>query len=76
MTRTGWFPRCLKPVRPGFYDCAVRVAGGFCTIWRLEWDGVGFLVPFPMVVRKWRGLTRRSHSAQSRQVNRKKKAGA
>jgi hypothetical protein len=56
--RTKWYPRHIFPVRNGEYQCVVRIMGGFHTEWNLEWDGKGFLVPFPMVVYKWRGLTK------------------
>ena len=65
--KTRWFLRCVKPVRNGMYECRVRVAGGLSTLWMLEWDGVGFLVPFPMVVYSWRG--------QAKAVHRKSVAG-
>jgi hypothetical protein len=34
--------------------------GGFTTLWDLEWDSKGFLVPFPMVVYQWRGQTKKA----------------
>ena len=55
---TPWVPRHIEPVRNGFYDCVVRIPGGLVTFWRLEWDGIGFKVPMPMIVREWRGLTK------------------
>ena len=58
--RTPWFQRDTKPVHRGTYECAVKISSGVPTLlWQLEWDGVGFLVPFPMVVLYWRGLVRR-----------------
>jgi hypothetical protein len=35
-------------------------------LWRLEWDGTGFLVPFPMMVQCWRGMTKAAHRAASK----------
>jgi hypothetical protein len=59
MKKTKWFPRKTPPVRQGLYECAVRLCGlqrGLIVWGLLEWDGKGFLVPCPMVVRQWRGL--------------------
>ena len=57
--KTRWFPRALQPVRRGEYECAVRISRSVPPIlWNLEWDGVGFRVPCPMVVEHWRGLTK------------------
>jgi hypothetical protein len=63
--RTKWFPRHVRPVRPGFYECAVRLTSmqRSLMLWQLEWDGKGFLVPVPMVVHQWRGLTKKAHDA-------------
>lgn len=50
------------PARPGWYECAVRLCGlqrGLIVWGLLEWDGVGFRVPVPMVVKLWRGLRAR-----------------
>lgn len=60
--RTRWFPRSEAPVRHGRYECTVRVSSSVPPLmWGLlEWDGTGFLVPMPMVVLQWRGLTRRA----------------
>jgi hypothetical protein len=45
------------PTRKGFYDCGIRLySSGPVMAWRLEWDGIGFLVPCPMYVHQWRGL--------------------
>jgi len=58
--RTPWFPRDVKPVHHGTYECAVRISSSVpALLWQLDWDGVGFLVPFPMVVLHWRGLVKR-----------------
>jgi hypothetical protein len=58
--RTPWFPRSINPVHPGTYECGVRISSSVPTmLWELEWDGRGFLVPFPMIVRQWRGLVKR-----------------
>jgi len=34
--------------------------------WHLEWDGVGFLVPMPLIVRHWRGMTKRAFQAAAK----------
>lgn len=61
MRKTRWFPHSVKPVRVGTYECAVRITSSAPLIlWMLEWDGSGFLVPCPMVVHHWRGLTKTS----------------
>lgn len=59
--RTPWFPRNTPPTRPGLYECGVRWTSAMPTLalWALEWDGVGFKVPIPMVVHQWRGLAKR-----------------
>jgi hypothetical protein len=59
--KTRWFPRHVEPVNHGLYECVVRLPGGVLTRWMLEWDGVGFLVPCPMMVRQWRGMTKAAH---------------
>lgn len=58
LKRTPWFPRETLPVRPGVYECAVRWTSAmrYPVVWKLEWDGKGFLVPIPMIVYHWRGL--------------------
>lgn len=61
--KTRWFPRHVPPVRNGVYQCHVRIAGGLVGQWDLEWDGKGFRVPFPMVVYRWRGMTKAAHDA-------------
>ena len=59
--KTRWFPRDVKPVRVGTYECAVRISRAVPPLlWKLEWDGVGFLVPFAMIVLRWRGLTKKA----------------
>lgn len=60
--KTRWFPRHIEPVRPGQYECAVRLPGirHALVLWSLVWDGKGFLVPVPMSVHQWRGLTKRA----------------
>lgn len=62
---TRWHLRETPPVRPGEYECFVRICPGGYVIWpeKLYWDGAGFLVPFPMVVKQWRGLTKQGHDA-------------
>lgn len=60
--RTKWFPRRVGPVRPGVYECAVKFSSSVpMMLWKLEWDGTGFLVPIPMVVYWWRGMTKKAH---------------
>lgn len=58
--KTCWYPRHIEPVRNGAYECIVRTMGGMVGNWTLEWDGKGFLVPFPMVVYRWRGQTKKA----------------
>jgi hypothetical protein len=62
--KTRWYPRHIHPVRDGTYECLVRIMGGLHTHWMLEWDGSGFRVPAPMVVKKWRGQTYKAWSKQ------------
>lgn len=62
--RTKWLPIHARPVRLGKYECHVRIMGGLQGTWMLEWDGVGFLVPFPMIVYRWRGLTKKAYKAE------------
>ena len=59
--KTPWFPRHINPVRNGAYECHIRIACGGRTLWMLEWDGVGFIVPIPMGVFHWRGQTKAAH---------------
>jgi hypothetical protein len=60
--RTRWFPRHCLPMRLGPFECLVRVSSRVPLIrWMLEWDGKGFLVPFPMIVVRWRGMTKQAH---------------
>lgn len=62
--RTKWFPRHVQPARVGEYECAVQITSSAPPIlWRLNWDGIGFHVPVPMIVRQWRGLTKKAHTA-------------
>jgi hypothetical protein len=58
--KTKWFPRKINPVRNGTYECVVLIARCLFN-WKLEWDGHGFLVPFPMVVKHWRGQTKKAY---------------
>lgn len=61
---TRWFPRHVQPARLGTYECVVRISSRVpAFLWRLEWDGTGFIVPIPMMVDRWRGLTKRAHAA-------------
>lgn len=60
---TRWFNRSEFPARHGFYECAVRIAGGMGHgIWpeKLWWDGTGFHCKIPTVVLQWRGLAEES----------------
>lgn len=65
--KTRWFPRDVSPVRNGQYECIVQISRSVPPLrWPLEWDGTGFLVPFPMIVHRWRGQTKRAaHKDQS-----------
>ena len=63
--KTKWFPRHIHPVRVGEYECVVQISRSMpLFLWRLEWDGVGFKVPFPMIVHRWRGRTRATPAPQ------------
>ncbi len=58
---TRWYPRSTPPVRRGLYECAAQISRSVPPIrWMLEWDGVGFLVPCPMAVLRWRGRTKKA----------------
>jgi len=60
--KTKWFPRDIRPVRNGEYECLVRITSSApLYAWPLPWDGKGFLVPFPMVVVRWRGQTKHAY---------------
>lgn len=62
--KTRWYPRNIKPVRVGMYQCAVKFSSSVPMMnWPLEWDGTGFLVPIPMCVYWWRGMTKKAHDA-------------
>ena len=64
--RTHWFllRRDGYPVRPGIYECGIRISSSLPVMaWELEYDGIGFLVPIPMMVHQWRGLTKKAHDA-------------
>ena len=66
MKKTKWFPRDTQPTRPGLYKCAVLITSAQKSLinWGLlEWDGVGFLVPCPMIVKQWRGLRHKPSNA-------------
>lgn len=56
--RAKWRKRNEHPKKPGMYECAVQWTSAMPKLatWNLEWDGHGFLVPFPMVVHWWRPL--------------------
>ena len=57
--RTRWFPRNIHPVRTGIYECRVLISRiGPKVLWDLKWNGEGLIVPFPMAVVHWRGLTK------------------
>lgn len=61
--KSRWFPRSVSPVHHGIYECGVVITSmqrGLFS-WHLEWDGNGFIVPCPMVVKKWRGVTKAEH---------------
>ena len=62
--RTPWFSRDQWPVNHGFYECHAKITSSAPPFkFDLEWDGVGFLVPFPMVIVRWRGLKHRPRGA-------------
>lgn len=62
--KTRWYQQGVDPVRRGFYECAVQISRSLpCILWSLEWDGIGFLVPCPMIVRQWRGQTLKAFRA-------------
>ena len=67
--RTRWFLRQVHhPMRTGFYECSVHISSAMPPLrWVLEWDGNGFLVPIPMVVLKWRGLTKKAFTEATRE---------
>jgi hypothetical protein len=58
--KTRWYPRDVLPVRKGYYECGIRISNAqkYSFLWMLKWDGVGFIVPVPMIVDKWRGRTK------------------
>jgi hypothetical protein len=59
--RTQWFKtRDTYPVRPGIYECGVIFTSmqRGAILLKLEFDGVGFLCPTPMLVPMWRGMTK------------------
>jgi hypothetical protein len=59
--RTKWFKRYEPPVRNGEYECLVMVTSlAPLFIWNLQWDGIGFITPMPMVVKFWRGQTKKA----------------
>ena len=62
--KTKWFPNRMRPVRNGVYECIVRFGGGQF-LWMLKFDGVGFLVPFPMQVVQWRGQTKKAAAGEA-----------
>lgn len=64
--RSRWFPRSVKPSERGVYECGVKVTSSQRRpmLWDLEFDGTGFLVPFPMIVCQWRGLARPPRSSK------------
>ncbi len=59
--RTKWFKtKDTYPVRVGEYECGVMITSmqKNLFLWRLHFDGKGFLCPVPMRVPMWRGLTK------------------
>lgn len=66
--RNRWAPRNVHPVRNGEYECVVRISSRVPPmLWPLEWDGNGFIVPFPMIVIRWRGMTKKAYDAAIQQ---------
>ena len=64
---TPWIDRTLPPIRHGEYECVVWFTSSAPSfIKKLYWDGRGFVVPFPMVVDYWRGLTKAAHRSAQR----------
>lgn len=65
--RTRWFKRNqVAPVRPGVYECGVLITSAQRNLFlqKLEYDGIGFLVPVPIMrVIVWRGMTKAAHDA-------------
>lgn len=67
--RSRWASRNIHPVRNGEYECIVRISRALPPyLWPLEWDGKGFLVPIPMEVIKWRGLTKKAYDAAIKEL--------
>ena len=67
--RTPWFSRNVPPARHGLYECVVmvtRMQKRMVNWGLLEWDGKGFLVPCPMVVVQWRGMTATAYRKATR----------
>lgn len=57
--KTRWYPRHINPVRLGEYECVAQISRSVPSmLWRLEWDGVGFLCPVPLMIHRWRGRTK------------------
>lgn len=57
--KTKWYPRNVLPIRNGIYECAaIFTSSAPPFLFDLEWDGIGFLVPVPMRVVRWRGMTK------------------
>jgi len=68
-----------QAAREGEYECAVLLTSLQRNLisWNLYWDGVGFRTPCPMVVVKWRGLTKRAHDAAiAAEIDRRAKEAA
>ena len=65
--RARWRSRNTNPKKPGMYQCGVRITSSQrkLFLWELEWDGVGFLVPFPMMVHQWRPMAERAKGVES-----------
>jgi hypothetical protein len=59
--RTPWFKATnVRPVHKGEYECSIKISSSVpAMLWKLEGDGIGFLVPIPMVVQFWRGLAKK-----------------
>ena len=59
--KTRWFPCSIHPLRHSNYECVVQISRTVSPmLWTLPWDGIGFIVPVPMIVHRWRGQTRRA----------------
>ncbi len=69
--RTKWYKtKVTYPERVGWYECGVMITSAQKNLfsWMLYYDGVGFLVPIPMVVHFWRGMTKEAARLEDTQT--------